>query len=86
MYKALNNPVLFRTIDSKLKLVQDIISEEKNRTKFANEKEHHNEELLKLRQYMMKEKTFLSSSLTIQDISAAIEIPVRDLSLLIIIL
>ena len=32
---------------------------------------------------MMKEKPFLSSSLTIQDISATIEIPVRDLSLLI---
>lgn len=83
LYKALNNPVLFRTIDSKLKLVQDIISEEKNSAQFANEKEHHNEELLKLREYMMKEKPFLSSSLTIQDISAAIEIPVRDLSLLI---
>lgn len=83
LYKALNNPVLFRTIDSKLKLVQDIISEEKNSAQFANENEHHNEELLKLREYMMKEKPFLSSSLTIQDISAGIEIPVRDLSLLI---
>ncbi|MBF4465809.1 AraC family transcriptional regulator [Flavobacterium sp. LC2016-12] len=83
LYKALNNPGLFRTIDSKLKLVQDIISEEKNSVQFANEKEHHNEELLKLQHYMMEEKPFLSSSLTIQDISAAIEIPVRDLSLLI---
>ena len=83
LYKALNNPGLFRTIDSKLKLVQDIISEEKNNAQFANEKEHHNEKLLKLQQYMMKEKPFLNPSLTIQDISATIEIPVRDLSLLI---
>lgn len=83
LYKALNNPGLFRTIDSKLKLVQHIISGEKNSEQLAVNEKEHNEELLKLQQYMMEEKLFLNPSLTIQDVSAAIKIPVRDLSLLI---
>ena len=83
LYKALNHPDLFRNIDSKLKLVQDIISEEKNNDqKTTNEKEY-NQELIKLKHYMAEEKPFLNPSLTIQDVSAAIQIPVRDLSLLI---
>jgi AraC-like DNA-binding protein len=83
LYKALNHPSLFRNIDSKLKLVQDIISEEKNSDQLnVNEKEY-NEELLKLKNYMVEEKPFLNPSLTIQDVSVAIKIPVRDLSLLI---
>lgn len=83
LYKALNHPDLFRNIDSKLKLVQDIVSEEKNSDqKTTNEKEY-SQELIKLKQYMTEEKPFLNPSLTIQDVSAAIQIPVRDLSLLI---
>lgn len=31
LFKALNNPALFRTIDSKLKLIEVIVSEEKNK-------------------------------------------------------
>lgn len=83
LYKALNNPSLFRSIDSKLKLVEDIISEEKNIDQLAVNEKEFNEDLLKLQQYMIEEKPFLNPSLTIQDVSAAIEIPVRDLSLLI---
>jgi AraC-like DNA-binding protein len=83
LYKALNNPSLFRNIDSKLKLVEDIISEEKSNSPSAVNEKEYNEELLKLKQYMIDEKPFLNPSLTIQDISVAIEIPVRDLSLLI---
>ncbi|TDE28718.1 MULTISPECIES: helix-turn-helix domain-containing protein [Flavobacterium] len=83
LFKALNNPGLFRNIDSKLKLVSDIISEEKNDAPLAVNEKQYNEELLKLQQYMIEEKPFLNPSVTIQDISNAIEIPVRDLSLLI---
>ncbi|MNQ80465.1 DNA-binding transcriptional regulator AraC [compost metagenome] len=83
LFKALNNPDLFRNIDSKLKLVKDIVSEEKiNAPNVENEKTY-NEELLKLQQYMEEEKPFLNPSLTIQDVSNDIQIPVRDLSLLI---
>jgi AraC-like DNA-binding protein len=83
LFKALNNPELFRNIDSKLELVQHIISEEKNNQPSAINETEYNEDLLKLKQYMITEKPFLDPSLTIQDISAAIKIPVRDLSLLI---
>jgi AraC-like DNA-binding protein len=83
LYKALNNPGLFRNIDSKLKLVKNIISEGKNSAQLVVHEKDYNEELLKLKKYMIEEKPFLNPSLTIQDISNAIGIPVRDLSLLI---
>ena len=83
LFKALNNPSLFRNIDSKLKLVSDIILEEKKSQPLVVNQEEYNEELLKLQQYMIEEKPFLNPSLTIQDISSGIGIPVRDLSLLI---
>ena len=83
LYKALNNPGLFRSIDSKLQLVERIISEEKNSDPLAVSEKEYNKDLLKLQQYMIAEKPFLNPSLTIQDIAAAIKIPVRDLSLLI---
>lgn len=83
LYKALNNPSLFRNIDSKLKLVEDIISEEKNSEQSAVNEKEYNEDLLKLKHYMAEEKPFLNPSLTIQDVAAAIEIPVRELSVLI---
>ena len=78
LYKALNNPNLFRNIDSKLKLVSDIISEEKK-----IEPETLNQDLLKLKKYMVDEKPFLDPALTIQDISNSLDIPVRELSVLI---
>ena len=83
LFKALNNPDLFRNIDSKLKLVKDIVSEEKINTPTAVTEKVYSEELLKLQQYMNEEKPFLNPSLTIQDVSNDTQIPVRDLSLLI---
>lgn len=77
LFKALNNPDLFRNIDSKLKLVQHMVAEDKGR-------EHiYNEVLIKLKEYMAEEKPFLDPSLTIQEVSKNIGIPVRDLSVLI---
>jgi len=83
LFKALNNPSLFRNIDSKLKLVSDIILEEKNSSSFEENEKEYNEELIKLKQFMIEEKPFLNPSLTIQEVSAAIGIPVRNLSVLI---
>ncbi|MCC9073842.1 helix-turn-helix domain-containing protein [Flavobacterium sp. F-65] len=83
LFKALNNPNLFRNIDSKLKLVKSIISEEKHNGATPTSEKVHSEELLKLKKYMVEEKPFLDPTITIQDISNEIQIPVRDLSLLI---
>lgn len=83
LYKALNHPDLFRNVDSKLKLVSDLILEEKQNKQLAIDEKEYNEELLKLQQYMLEEKPFLNPSLTIQEVSKHIRVPVRDLSLLI---
>ena len=83
LYKALNHPNLFRNIDSKLKLVQQLISEEKRSKPLVATEHEYNEELLKLRQYMAEEKPFLNPALTIQEVARQIRIPVRDLSVLI---
>ncbi|NML72166.1 AraC family transcriptional regulator [Chryseobacterium sp. RP-3-3] len=83
LFKALNNPGLFRNIDSKLKLASDMVSEEKKSDPETISKEQNSAELLKLKKYMMEEKPFLDPSLTIQHISNGIEIPTRELSVLI---
>ncbi|WP_109697702.1 helix-turn-helix domain-containing protein [Chitinophaga deserti] len=83
LFKALNNPGLFRNIDSSLKLVSEIVAEDKsNEQSIAGEREWQ-EDILRLKKYMIEEKPFLNPSLTIQDISGKMGIPVRDLSLLI---
>lgn len=81
LFKALNNPNLFRSIDSKLKLVSKIVLEEKQNDQL--QEDEYGKDLSKLKEYMVKEKPFLNASLTIQDISNDLEIPVRKLSLLI---
>lgn len=83
LFKALNNPGLFRNIDSKLKLVSDMVSEEKKSEQETVSEQQNSEELLKLKKYMMEEKPFLDPSLTIQHISNGVEIPTRELSVLI---
>lgn len=81
LFKALNNPNLFRSIDSKLKLVSKIVLEEKQNDQLKEDE--YGNDVSKLKEYMVKEKPFLNASLTIQDISNDLEIPVRELSLLI---
>nr|WP_315034717.1 AraC family transcriptional regulator [uncultured Chryseobacterium sp.] len=83
LFKALSNPGLFRNVDSKLKLVSDIILEEKKKEPLPDNDEKVSLELIKLKNYMIEEKPFLNPSLTIQDISKEIEIPTRELSVLI---
>ncbi len=83
LYKALNHPGLFRSVDSKLKLTSDLVLEEKNNTQPGINEKEYNEELLKLQQYMVEKQPFLNPSLTIQDVARDIKVPVRNLSLLI---
>lgn len=82
LYKALNHPGLFRNIDSTLQLASDIVLEKKNETQSLRDDEL-DADLTKLKKYMREEKPFLNPSVTIQDISAGIGIPTRELSVLI---
>ena len=83
--KALNHPELFRGINSKLKLTKDILPQ--NNENPIEVKEHQNEvvdaQILTLKQYMAEKEPFLDPSLTIQELANQIDIPVRDLSVLI---
>lgn len=83
--KALNHPELFRGINSKLKLTKDILPNEETET--TEVKENQNEvidaQISTLKQYMVEKEPFLDPSLTIQELANQIDIPVRDLSILI---
>ncbi|WP_290970162.1 AraC family transcriptional regulator [Flavobacterium sp.] len=83
--KALNYPELFRGIDSKLLLAKDILPKENNEG--IDAKDSQNEiianQISALKHYMAEKEPFLDPSLTIQELSNQIEIPVRDLSVLI---
>lgn len=83
LFKALNNPNLFRNIDSKLKLVSDILLEEQKETQTSVTDKNYGDELALLKEYMSAKEPFLNPSITIQQVSDEINIPVRDLSLLI---
>jgi AraC-like DNA-binding protein len=82
--KALNYPELFRGIDSKLLLTKDILPKE---NKGIGEVKNQNEAIVKqieaLKKYMKEKEPYLDPSLTIQELSNQINIPVRDLSVLI---
>ena len=83
--KALNHPELFRGIDSKLQLTRDILPKEieNNLETKNNQSEVITAQILALKQYMTEKEPYLDPSLTIQELANQIEIPVRDLSVLI---
>jgi AraC-like DNA-binding protein len=83
--KALNYPELFRGLDSKLQLARDILPKDNENS--IETKGYQNEliktQILILKQYMAEKEPFLDPSLTIQELANQIDIPVRDLSILI---
>lgn len=83
--KALNHPELFRGIDSKLQLARDILPKENENVVEIkdNQNEAVSNQISTLKHYMSEKEPFLNPSLTIQELSNQIEIPVRDLSVLI---
>jgi len=83
--KALNHPELFRGIDSKLQLARDIVHDnhESNDEVKDNQNEEITTKIAVLKQYMAEKEPFLDPSLTILELSNQINIPVRDLSILI---
>ena len=82
--KALNHPELFRGVNSKLQLAKDILPavEEKTESKDVQD-DAISSQISALKQYMAEREPFLDPSLTIQELANQIDIPVRDLSVLI---
>jgi YesN/AraC family two-component response regulator len=79
--KALNSPELFRGIDSKLELAKDIQKPDINAKNTPDEATTN--QILLLKNYMTEQEPYLDPSLTIQELANRINMPVRDLSVLI---
>lgn len=80
LFVALNNPEFFRGVNSDLKPIEEIVSEEKSSPKIDKEK---NKQIDSLKEFMIKNEPYLDSSLTIQNLAEQVEMPVKDLSALI---
>lgn len=82
--KALNHPELFRGINSKIQLTKDILPEVEEKTESKKVQDDAiSTQISRLKQYMAEREPFLDPSLTIQELANQIDIPVRDLSVLI---
>ncbi len=82
---ALNHPELFRGIDSKLQLARELLPKENEKGFDKNDPKDEviTAQISALKNYMTEKEPFLDPSLTIQELSNQIDIPVRDLSVLI---
>lgn len=85
--KALYHPELFRGIDSKLELTKDLFKKNKvNKSTEENGLEQDaktNEHIEQLRRYMIGLEPYLEPTLTLQGLADQINMPSRDLSILI---
>lgn len=90
--KALHYPDLFRGVDSKLRLVQDILPEPKYGTNQPDTDQRNTGQpqadkltvkIAQLKEFMAQTEPYLEPSLTVQDLADQMKMPVRDLSILI---
>jgi AraC-like DNA-binding protein len=81
--KALNNPDLFKGVDSNMLLVNEaVVSTEKESFQTPKSVEIASQIEL-VEKYVLENEPYLEPSLTIQELSKQVNIPVRDLSILI---
>ncbi|WAC40739.1 helix-turn-helix domain-containing protein [Pedobacter sp. SL55] len=80
LFTALNNPEFFRGVNSFLKPITEVVEKQKTSPLIVEEK---NKEIQFLKDFMAEKEPYLDSSLTIQDLSEQIKMPVKDLSTLI---
>ncbi len=78
--KALNHPELFRRIDSNLQPTENLVETLETENKNDETKSFQIEQI---KNFMVEKEPFLEPSLTIQELANQVEIPVRDLSILI---
>jgi len=86
--KALQTPQLFRGIDSNLQLVSALINEsnlvDTNSDQSSKKRDAEIQEKIDmLEKFMIDQKLYLDASLTMHDLSKKLNMPVRELSLLI---
>lgn len=84
--KALNNPDLFKGVDSEMVFVNDTLNPNKIAEKNTLEVEKSDAiktQIEFVKKYVSENEPYLEPSLTIQDLAKQVEIPVRELSVLI---
>ena len=84
--KALYNPALFRSIDSTIEPVEQLVVESTaapEPTPPAVGSSETEARIRQLRDYMTQAEPYLEPSLTVQDLATQLQIPARELSLLI---
>jgi len=81
--KAMHNPELFRGVNSNLQLVKNLVIKNIQEGKDVENEVEELEEIVKLKKYMIEEEPFLNASLTMSDLSKQLNMPVKELSLLI---
>jgi len=82
--KAMHSPEIFRGINTNLQLVKELITKDKSsETSTYATNENDIEEIVELKKHMLKEEPYLDASLTIDDLSKQMDIPTKDLSILI---
>lgn len=80
--KALYQPELFRGVDSRLPLVKDILPEPEA-DKRPEPAAVIDDRIARLKAYMVKEAPYLEPALTVQELASRMQMPVRELSVLI---
>lgn len=80
LFVALNKPEFFRGVNSDLKPITEVVLKPKPIPSMVEEKD---KEIELLKNFMLEKEPYLDSSLTIQDLSEQVKIPVKDLSTLI---
>lgn len=84
--KALQYPEFFRGVDMQLQLIHDFNNETRPKTKSENQQnpdENITLQLELLKKYMAEEKPYLDPALTVQSLAAQMNMPSRELSVLI---
>jgi AraC-like DNA-binding protein len=85
--KALNNPELFKGVDSTMLLVNEAINKKVVLVKEDLSENSKSPEIIsqiaQVKKYVSENEPYLDPSLTIQELSKQVNIPVRDLSILI---
>ena len=85
--KALNNPYLFKGVDSTMLLVNEVLHKKVVLVEEDFSENSKSPEIIsqieQVKKHVLKNEPFLDPSLTIQELSKQVNIPVRDLSILI---
>ena len=81
--RALNNPELFKGVDSNMLLVNQLVVSKEDKPFEIPNSEAILSKIELVKKYVLENEIYLEPSLTIQELSKQVHIPVRDLSLLI---